>query len=86
MNIPQKFTYQGFTIFRKKIFWINIIQLVLCQAGISSVKKHYTPIEIKSENGTGTISGTQVRSVNEFDFNWDHHHYGSKKEMRALLA
>lgn len=79
-------TYQGFTISGRK-FLDKYNSVGLMSGWNIFSEKTYDPIEIKSENGTGTISGTQVRSVNVIPILVGiHHHYGSKKEMRAFIG
>ena len=50
-------------------------------------EKSYTPINIAGTNGSGTISGTQIRSVNSFPMMVGlHHHFGKRDDMRAFIG
>lgn len=50
-------------------------------------EKNYNSINISPGNGSGTISGTQVRSVNSFPLLVGfHHHFGNKKDLRVFVG
>jgi len=79
-------TYRGFTISGRR--FLDKYNSVGFMTGWNIFdEKNYDPIEIKSDGGSGTISGTQVRSVNSFPLLVGvHHHYGKKEDMRVFVG
>jgi hypothetical protein len=79
-------TYRGFTISGRR--FLDKYNSVGFMAGWNIFdEKSYDPIEIKSDGGSGTVSGTQVRSVNSFPLLVGvHHHYGKKDDMRVFIG
>ena len=50
-------------------------------------EKSYTPINVDYGTASGTISGTQVRSVNSFPMMVSfHHHFGNKNDKRPFVG
>ncbi len=80
-------TYQGFTIAGRR--FLDKYNSVGFMTGWNVFsEKTYTPIDLAgAENVSGTISGTQVRSVNSFPLLVGlHHHYGKRDDMRAFIG
>lgn len=79
-------TYRGFTISGRR--FLDKYNSVGFMTGWNVFdEKSYTPIEIDNGDGSGTISGTQVRSVNSFPLLVGlHHHYGKRDDMRAFIG
>jgi hypothetical protein len=79
-------TYRGFTITGKR--FLDKYNSVGLSFGWNIFdEKNYAPINISSGGGSGTISGTQVRSINSFPMLVGvHHHFGNKKDMRAFIG
>jgi len=79
-------TYRGFTLSGRR--FLDKYNSVGLMAGWNIFdEKNYDPINVESDNGSGTISGTQVRSVNVFPILAGfHHHYGNKKDMRVFVG
>lgn len=79
-------TYRGFTIAGRK--FIDNENSVGFMTGWNVFDEKSTePINVDYGNGSGTISGTQVRSINAFPLLVGiHHHYGNKKDMRAFIG
>lgn len=80
-------TYQGFTISGRR--FLDKENSVGFMTGWNLFnEKSYAPIDLAGGgNGSGTISGTQVRSINTFPILVGiHHHFGNKKDMRAFVG
>lgn len=79
-------TYRGFTISGRR--FLDKYNSVGLSFGWNIFdEKSYTPINIAGTNGSGTISGTQVRSVNSFPMMVGlHHHFGKRDDMRAFIG
>ena len=79
-------TYSGFTLSGRR--FLNKENSVGLMTGWNVFnEKSYDPINVQSDNGSGVISGTQVRSVNVFPILVGlHHYYGNKREMRAFVG
>ena len=79
-------TYRGFTLGGRR-FFDKENSLGLMAGWNVFDEKTYDPINVQQGNGSGTISGTQIRSVNIFPILAGFHHYwGNKKDMRAFLG
>lgn len=80
-------TYRGFTISGRR--FLDKYNSVGFMTGWNIFdEKSYEPINLSGgENASGTISGTQVRSVNSFPLLVGlHHHYGKRDNMRAFVG
>lgn len=79
-------SYRGFTIAgRRFIDKENSVGFMLGWNIFD--EKNYDPINIQQENGSGTISGTQVRSINSFPLLVGlQHFFGNKKDMRTFVG
>jgi hypothetical protein len=79
-------SYRGFTIAgRRFIDKENSVGLMLGWNIFD--EKNYDPINVQQENGSGTISGTQVRSINSFPLLVGiQHFFGNKKDMRTFVG
>lgn len=80
-------TYRGFTISGRR--FLDKYNSVGFMTGWNIFdEKSYEPIDLAGgENGSGTISGTQVRSINSFPLLVGvHHHYGKKEDMRVFVG
>jgi hypothetical protein len=80
-------TYRGFTIAGRR--FLDKYNSVGFMTGWNVFdEKSYDPIDLAGgENGSGTLSGTQIRSVNSFPLLVGiHHHYGKKEDMRVFLG
>ncbi len=80
-------TYRGFTISGRR--FLDKYNSVGFMTGWNIFdEKSYEPINLSGgENASGTISGTQVRSVNSFPLLVGlHHHYGKRDDMRAFVG
>ena len=79
-------TYQGFTISGRR--FLDKENSVGFMAGWNIFdERNAEPINVISGTGSGTISGTQVRSINSFPLLVGlHHHYGKKDDMRAFIG
>ena len=80
-------TYQGFTISGRR--FLDKYNSVGFMTGWNLFnEKSYEPIDLAGgENSSGTLSGTQVRSVNSFPLLVGlHHHYGKRDDMRAFVG
>lgn len=79
-------TYRGFTIAGRR--FIDKENSVGFMTGWNVFdQKSYDPINIQQENGSGTISGTQVRSVNSFPLLVGiQHFFGKKNDMRTFVG
>ncbi len=79
-------TYRGFTLSGRRFFdKENSIGLM---AGWNVFdEKNYNPINLDLGGASGTISGTQIRSVNSFPILVGiHRYFGNKKDMRAFVG
>jgi hypothetical protein len=79
-------SYRGFTIAgRRFIDKENSVGFMLGWNIFD--EKNYDPINVQQENGSGTISGTQVRSINSFPLLVGlQHFFGNKKDMRTFVG
>jgi hypothetical protein len=80
-------TYRGFTISGRR--FLDKYNSVGFMTGWNIFdEKSYDPIDLAGgENGSGTVSGTQVRSINSFPLLVGiHHHYGKKEDMRVFIG
>jgi hypothetical protein len=80
-------TYRGFTISGRR--FLDKYNSVGFMTGWNIFdEKSYDPIDLAGgENGSGTVSGTQVRSINSFPLLVGiHHHYGKKEDMRVFVG
>lgn len=80
-------TYRGFTISGRR--FLDKYNSVGFMTGWNIFdEKSYEPINLSGgENASGTISGTQVRSVNSFPLLVGlHHYYGKRDDMRAFIG
>ena len=79
-------TYRGFTIAGRR--FIDKENSVGFMSGWNIfAEKSYDPINIQQENGSGTISGRQVRSINSIPVLIGmQHFFGNKKDMRTFVG
>jgi len=85
-EFTQDMTWRGFTIAGRR-FLDKYNSVGLTFGWNIFDEKSYDPINISGKNGSGTISGTQVRSVNSFPMLVGiHHHYGKRDDMRAFVG
>jgi hypothetical protein len=79
-------TYRGFTIAGRR-FLDDENSVGLTFGWNIFDEKSYEPINVDYDGASGTISGTQVRSVNSFPMMVSfHHHFGNRKDIRAFVG
>jgi len=79
-------TYRGFTFAGKR--FLDKENAVAFMFGWNIFdEKSYDPINLQYGNGSGTVSGTQVRSVNSFPIMVGvDHFFGKKSDMRTFIG